>query len=113
MGNPSTQPRGPSRPLRQHKENTDFSGGSRHQASPEAKSLRWDGGSGQAAIRDVAHDHASVDWPTYPLRTPSGDGPAPIPYRSKCPAKRTTQKGIDSSRPVTEARMKRSEIRGC
>src|SRR5262249_11767614 len=45
----------------------------------------------------------SVDWSAYPLQTPSGGGHAPTPYRSKTPAGGTTQKGIDSSRPVTEA----------
>src|SRR5436853_6923930 len=48
-------------------------------------------------------DHATVDWSAYPLQTPSGGGPAPTPYRSKTPANGTTQKGIDLSRPVTEA----------
>src|SRR2546430_13998082 len=48
-------------------------------------------------------DHANVDWSTYPLQTPSGGGRAPTPYRSKTPANGMTQKGIDLSRPVTEA----------
>ena len=30
--------------------------------------------------------HANVDWPTYPLPTPSGGGLAPTPYRSETPA---------------------------
>src|SRR5258708_27461645 len=29
----------------------------------------------------------TVDWPTYPLQTPSGGGLAPTPDRSKTPAK--------------------------
>jgi hypothetical protein len=37
---------------------------------------------GQAAIRDVGIDHASVDWPTYPLR----GGQCADPDRSKSPA---------------------------
>ena len=39
---------------------------------PEAKSLRRDDGSGQAAIREVAStsDHASVDWPTCSSHAP-------------------------------------------
>jgi hypothetical protein len=54
----------------------------------------------------------TVDWPTYPLQTPSGGGPAPTPDRSRTPAKRTLASGtgIDKPRPVTEARMKRPHL---
>lgn len=56
-------------------------------------------------MREVARDHASVDWPTFPLRSPSGDGPSADPVQKQVPGKWITQKGIDQPRPVTEARM--------
>ena len=36
--------------------------------------------------RKLVQTKLLVDWPTYPPRTPSGDGLAPIPYRSTSPA---------------------------
>jgi len=44
----------------------------------------------------------TVDWPTYPLRTPSGGGPAPTPYRSKSPAKgsRKWKEGLTNQGPL-------------
>src|SRR5262249_30440990 len=79
---------------------------------PLQKSLRWDGGSGQAVIRDVAFDHALVDWPTCPLYEPHQ---ATALRRSRTEAgssDRITQKGIDLSRPVTEARIERQRNPG-
>ena len=45
----------------------------------------------------------TADWPVYPPRTPSGDGLCADPGQKQVPGKWITQKGIDSSRPVTEA----------
>src|SRR5262249_51657206 len=80
---------------------SEISGGSRHQPSRSGVPSpgRW---TGQTATHPVTHEHATVDWSTYPLRTPSGGGLAPTPDRSKYPARWTMQKGIDQSRPVTE-----------
>ena len=40
-------------------------------------------------------DHASVDWPTGPPRTPSGDGLSADPVQKQVPGEWMTQKGID------------------
>ena len=48
------------------------------------------------------YDHAFVDWSACPLRTPSGGGPCTDPGQKRVLGERTTQKGIDQSRPVTE-----------
>jgi len=48
---------------------------------------RWIGSGRHPGCRHIQRcDHAFVDWPAYPPRTPSGDGLAPIPYRSTSPA---------------------------
>jgi hypothetical protein len=84
-----------------------FSGGSSHQALPEAKSLRRDDGPGQAVTRvvDASNDAItpSVDWPTCSSMNPIRRRPCADPGQKPVPGERTTQKGIDSSRPVTEA----------
>ena len=69
---------------------------------PEAKSLRRDDGSGQAAAHQSALRPRTRRLVGLSSSTPSGGGLAPTPYRSETPAKTTTQKGIDQSRPVTE-----------
>jgi hypothetical protein len=56
----------------------------------------------------------TVDWPTYPLQTPSGGGRLRRPRTEARPRRkdaRKWRKGIDKPRPVTEARIERSEIR--
>ena len=74
---------------------------------PEARCRRRDDGSRQAAIREVAQTTPTVDWPTYPLQTPSGGGLAPTPDRSKTPAKRTNRKwkeGLTNQGPLQKHR---------
>jgi hypothetical protein len=88
-------------------ETNRFSGGSSHQALPEAKSLRRDDGSGQAVARvvDASNDAItpSADWPTCSSMNPIRRRPRADPGQKQVPGERMTQKGIDSSRPVTEA----------
>src|SRR5262245_24027268 len=79
---------------------------------PKARSQRRDDGSGQAAIRVVAQDHAHRRLADLSSRTPSGGGPAPTPDRSKHPAKGFS-KGIDKPSPVTEARMSAATSGNC
>jgi hypothetical protein len=55
-----------------------------------------------------SHDCASLDWPTGPHPTPSGSGLAPTADRSKTPAAGSRSRGIDSTGPVTEARIIRN-----
>jgi hypothetical protein len=63
-----------------------FRGG--HDTSlPEARSRRRDDGSGQAALRRVASDHAHRRLADLSSSNPSGGGRAPTPDRSKAPAK--------------------------
>jgi hypothetical protein len=84
-----------------------FSGGSSHQALPEAKSLRRDDGPGQAVTRvvDTSSDviTLSADWPTCSSMNPIRRRPRADPGQKPVPGEWITQKGIDSSRPVTEA----------
>jgi hypothetical protein len=84
-----------------------FSGGSSHQALPEAKSLRRDDGPGQAVTRvvDTSSDviTLSADWPTCSSMNPIMRRPRADPGQKPVPGEWITQKGIDSSRPVTEA----------
>src|SRR3984893_15169180 len=93
-----------------------FSGGSSHQALPEAKSLRRDDGPGQAVTRvvDTSSDviTLSADWPTCSSMNPIRRRPRADPVQKQVTGEWITQKGIDSSRPVTVARMKRGELRG-
>src|SRR5262245_30951575 len=63
-------------------------------------------------MRDGAIDHASVDWPTSSPTYPIRRRPCADPVQKQVPGGWMTQKGIDSSTPVTEARMERSEMRG-
>jgi len=54
----------------------------------------------------VASDHAHVDWPTYPLQTPSGGGRAPTPDRSETPAKgflASGQEGLTNQGPLQKS----------
>ena len=49
----------------------------------------------------------TVDWPTYPLQTPSGGGLAPTPDRSKTPAKgflASGEEGLTNQGPLQKAR---------
>ena len=62
-----------------------FSGGTRRQPSPKRSPFAGTMDQADPPCRMWHRDHASVDWPTYPLRTPSGGGLAPTPYRSKSP----------------------------
>ena len=71
----------------------------------EAKSLRRDDGSGQTVIREVAIEHASVDWPALSSTNTIRRRPPADPVQKQVPGDWMTQKGIDQSRPVTEARM--------
>src|ERR1700721_3436715 len=84
-----------------------FSGGSSHQAPPEAKALRRDDGPGQAVTRvvDTSSDviTLSADWPTCSSMNPIRRRPRADPGQKPVPGEWITQKGIDSSRPVTEA----------
>jgi hypothetical protein len=60
------------------------------------------------------HTTRSVDWPAYPLQTPSGGGPCADPGQKQDPGERIPRKwrrGIDKPRPVTEGRNKRSALR--
>jgi hypothetical protein len=55
----------------------------------------------------------TVDWPTYPLQTPSGGGRLRRPRTEARPRRkdaRKWRKGIDKPSPVTEARMPRGEV---
>ena len=66
--------------------NNDFRAGhdtrpSRSEVPSPGRWIRSDRNPGSG----IATTHL-VDWPTYPLCTPSGDGHAPIPDRSKSPA---------------------------
>src|SRR5438552_4439878 len=81
---------------------------------PDTRSQRRDDGSGQAAMRAVASNHADVDWPTYPLQTPSGGGPRADPGQKQDPGERILKidRGIDKPRPVTEARMSEAKCGG-
>src|SRR5258708_35679361 len=48
----------------------------------------------------------TVDWPTYPLQTPSGGGLAPTPDRSKTPAKgflASGEEGLTNQGPLQKA----------
>src|SRR5215216_8112279 len=54
-------------------------------------------------------DHATVDWSTYPLQTPSGGGRAPTPYRSKTPAKARRKKGLTFRGPLQKGWARREE----
>src|SRR5258706_195327 len=50
----------------------------------------------------------TVDWPTYPLQTPSGGGLAPTPDRSKTPAKgflASGEEGLTNQGPLQKARI--------
>src|ERR1700722_1093654 len=84
-----------------------FSGGSSHQALPEAKSLRRDDGPGQAVTRvvDTSSDVITLSavWPTCSSMNPIRRRPRADPGQKPVPGEWITQKGIDSSRPVTEA----------
>ena len=89
-----------------------LSGGARH-LPPEARSRRRDAGSGQAAIRVVATDHAHprlADLSSLnPIRWRSSHRP-----RTEAKSRRRmsqVERGIDKQRPVTEARIERGEIR--
>jgi hypothetical protein len=76
-------------------------------AFPEAKSLRRDDGSGQAVARvvDASNDAITpfADWPTCSSMNPIRRRPCADPGQKPVPGEWMTQKGIDSSRPVTEA----------
>jgi hypothetical protein len=83
-----------------------LSGGARH-LPPEARSRRRDAGSGQAAIRVVATDHAHprlADLSSLnPIRWRSSHRP-----RTEAKSRRRmsqVERGIDKQRPVTEARI--------
>ncbi len=83
------------------------SGGPPHQAPPEAKSLRRDDGPGQAVTRvvDASNDviTLSADWPDLFLYE-SHQATALRRSRTEASTRRVDDaKGIDSSRPVTEA----------
>ena len=100
-----------------------FANGVALQGVERARSRRRHDGSGQVAKRRMAQTTRNIDWPTYPLQTPSGGGLAPTPNRSTAPAegllaareelptRRPTSaerslcgtEGLDNSRPVTEA----------
>jgi hypothetical protein len=54
-----------------------------------------DDGSGQAENIPDGTDHAHVDWPIYPLQTPSGGGLAPTPEQKHDPAERMTREWRD------------------
>jgi hypothetical protein len=54
----------------------------------------------------MAQTTRTLDWPTYPLQTPSGGGLAPTPNRSTTRRNGRLASGemtLDNSRPVTEA----------
>jgi hypothetical protein len=92
-----------------------FSGGSSHQALPEAKSLRRDDGPGQAVTRvvDTSSDviTLSADWPTCSSMNPIRRRPRADPGQKPVPGEWITQKGIDSSRPVTEGPLQKPRVR--
>src|SRR6266853_2556387 len=57
----------------------------------------------------------TVDWPTYPLQTPSGGGLAPTPDRSKTPAKgflASGEEGLTNQGPLQKARYRRPVTEG-
>src|SRR3984885_14929007 len=91
-----------------------FSGGSSHQALPEAKSLRRDDGPGQAVTRVVATSRdvitLSADWPTCSSMNPIRRRPRADPGQKPVPGEWITQKGIDSSRPVTEGPLQKPRV---
>src|ERR1700685_4109004 len=90
-----------------HTEDKRVSGGPPHRALPEAKSLRRDDGPGQAVTRvvDTSSDviTLSADWPTCSSMNPIRRRPCADPVQKPVPGEWITQKGIDSSQPVTEA----------
>src|SRR5258706_4546031 len=54
----------------------------------------------------------TVDWPTYPLQTPSGGGLAPTPDRSKTPAKgflASGEEGLTNQGPLQKRRARRRQ----
>src|SRR2546428_2821953 len=56
----------------------------------------------------------TVDWPTYPLQTPSGGGLAPTPDRSKTPAKgflASGEEGLTNQGPLQKGAMSVSALR--
>jgi len=72
-------------------------------------------GASPLGIRSRRHpgrgiDHATVDWPTCPLQTPSNGGRSAAPGQKQDPGQRTiaTRRGIDKTRPYRSARMARS-----
>src|SRR6202163_4446526 len=84
-----------------------FSGGPPHRALPEAKSLRRDDGPDQADTRvvDASNDviTLSADWPACSSHEPHQATALRRSRTEASPGEWMTQKGIDSSRPVTEA----------
>jgi hypothetical protein len=91
-----------------------LSGGARH-LPPEARSRRRDAGSGQAAIRVVATDHAHprlADLSSLnPIRWRSSHRP-----RTEAKSRRRmsqVERGIDKQRPVTEARIMHHALSFC
>src|SRR5260370_25919148 len=56
----------------------------------------------------------TVDWPTYPLQTPSGGGLAPTPDRSKTPAKgflASGEEGLTNQGPLQKTRHVRNAFK--
>src|SRR6266436_5761797 len=95
------------RTLTREKHRTAFGRRVSDTSLPEARSRRRDDGSGQAAMRVVASDHAH-------RRLADLSSPNPIRWRPRAdPVQKqvtgegiTLERGIDKPRPVTEARMK-------
>jgi hypothetical protein len=95
---------GPALPLQrpERRINKDF--GQKHDASlPEAKSRRRDDGSGQAAKRSVALRPRVIRLAGLIHLDPIRWRPCADPGQKRDLGDWMTQKGIDSSRPVTEA----------
>src|SRR5258706_2096599 len=56
----------------------------------------------------------TVDWPTYPLQTPSGGGLAPTPDRSKTPAKgflASGEEGLTNQGPLQKGAIAEGVLR--
>ncbi len=58
----------------------------------------------QDGKRRFGIDRAPLDWPADPYQTPSGGGHGADPGQKQDIGDRITLEGIDTGRPVTEAR---------